>query len=81
MYFMTLKEGGYLKPVFDDRQSHIIVEELKRIHPNFICEFDTGLRYDTILGSEEKSPWDTTPSVEEKIQEFKDLLESYNKGW
>lgn len=81
MYFITLREGGFLSPVFDNRQSHIIVEELKTIHSTFICEFDTGLRYDTILESEGKSPWDITPSIEEKIQEFKDLLISYNKGW
>lgn len=78
MYFITFKEGGILEPVFDNRNSQEIVEDLKRLFKTFIVEFDIGIRYDTILGQDGSSPWCTQPSIEEKIKKFDMLLEQWN---
>jgi len=77
MYFITFQEGGDFKPVYDNRAPYIIVDELKKSHKTFICEFNSGVRYDTIIEKEGRSPWDTTPSVAEKIKEFINLNNMY----
>jgi len=77
MYFIAFKEGGYFKPVHDNRAPYIIVEELKKKYKTFICEFDSGVRYDTLIEKEGMSSWDTSPSIDVKIEEFIQLNNNY----